>query len=161
MDPVLYQFGGKMELIHTNGSDERFIELCHELDNFLNDIVGGQKQRAIYDQYNKLADIHDVVLAVDDGQAVGCGSYKRYDAETAEIKRAFVRESHRGRDFAKHIMYALEQKARENGYKKLILETGNLLKAAMHLYIDIGYVIIENYGQYKNLPGSICMMKEL
>jgi GNAT superfamily N-acetyltransferase len=150
-----------MELVYTNGSDERFIELCHELDNFLNDIVGGEKQRAKYDQYNKLIDIHDVVLVVENGQAVGCGSYKRYNAEVAEIKRVFIRESHRGKGFSKQIMYALEQKAKENGYIKLILETGNLLKAAMNLYLDSGYVIIENYGQYINMPESICMMKEI
>ena len=150
-----------MELVYTNGSDERFIELCRELDDFLNDVIGGEKQREKYNQYNKLTDIHDVILVVENGKAVGCGSYKRYNAEIAEIKRVFVRESHRGKGFSKHIMYALEQKARENGYKKLILETGNLLEAAINLYINCGYVIIENYGQYINMPESVCMMKEL
>ncbi len=150
-----------METVHTDGSDKRFVELCHELDDFLNDVVGRDKQRSKYDQYNKLDDIHDVVLVIDNGQAVGCGSYKRYSEEVAEIKRVFVREGHRGKGFAKRIMCELEQKARENGYKKLILETGNLLTVATSLYLNIGYVITENYGQYANMPESVCMMKAL
>lgn len=150
-----------MELVYTDGTDKRFIDLCHELDDYLNEIVGGEKQREQYNQYNTLDDIHDVILLVDNGKTVGCGSYKRYDTKVAEIKRVFVRENYRGKGFAKFIMHTLEQKARENGYSKSILETGSALKAAMKLYIDIGYKIIENYGQYKNMPESICMMKEL
>ena len=111
---------------------------------FFNEIVGGEKQRDKYNQYNTLADIHDVILVIEDGQAVGCGSFKRYNENVAEIKRVFVKKEYRRKGFAKFIMQALEQKARDNGYSKLILETGNALKAAMQLYGDIGYDVIEN-----------------
>jgi len=36
-----------------------------------------------------------------------------------------------------------------------------ILVAAMGLYRKIGYKIIPNYGQYQNMPNSICMKKEL
>lgn len=58
-----------MEIVYTDGSDKRFIELCRELDNYLNDTVGVQEQKG-YDQYNTLKDIHDVVLILNNGQAV-------------------------------------------------------------------------------------------
>lgn len=128
---------------------------------FLNEIVGGENQREKYNQYNTTEDIHDVILVIDYGQAVGCGSFKRYDARAAEIKRVFVKKDYRRKGLAKYIMQALEQKAHENGYSKLILETGNILKAAMKLYAGIGYEIIENYGQYEDMPESICMAKIL
>lgn len=150
-----------MEFIYSDGNDVRFIDLCHELDDFLNDIVGQEKQSANYNQYNMLSDIHDVVLVMDNGQAVGCGSFKRYNHKVAEIKRVFVKKEYRRKGLAKQIMQSLEQKARETGYSKLILETGKLLKEAVKLYSGIGYKIIENYGQYVNMPESICMAKFL
>ena len=32
---------------------------------------------------------------------------------------------------------------------------------AMALYRKIGYAIISNYGQYKDMPDSICIKKKL
>lgn len=72
-----------------------------------------------------------------------------------------MKKEYRRKGFAKFIMQALEQKARDNGYSKLILETGNVLRAAMQLYGDIGYEVIENYGQYADMPESVCMAKLL
>lgn len=46
-------------------------------------------------------------------------------------------------------------------YRYLILESGEPLVAAMALYRQIGYKVIPNYGQYKDMPDSICMKKEL
>ena len=58
-------------------------------------------------------------------------------------------------------MNFLEDKAKEKGYRSLILETGEPLIEAMGLYSSIGYNVIPNYGQYVNMPDSICMMKKL
>ncbi len=148
-----------MELINTDGADKRFVDLCRELDDCLNEAVGGKKQRSQYNQYNKLDAIHDVVLLIDNGRAVGCGSYKRYDGKTAEIKRVFVKNEYRGKGLSKLIMSSLEQKAVKSGFSRLILETGKVLKAAIGLYTGIGYEIIENYGQYAGITESVCMEK--
>ena len=58
-------------------------------------------------------------------------------------------------------MGLLENAAREQGYRYLILESGEPLVAAMALYRKIGYKVIPNYGQYKDMPDSICMKKKL
>ena len=58
-------------------------------------------------------------------------------------------------------MGLLENIAREKGYNRLILESGAPLVAAMALYGKIGYKVIPNYGQYKDMPDSICMKKKL
>jgi len=150
-----------MEFVFTNGNDKRFTDLCDELDDYLNEVVGGEKQREKYNQYNTLEDIHDVILVIDDGQCVGCASFKKHDAVTAEIKRVFVKKEYRRNGYAKVIMQALEQRAIEAGYYKLILETGNSLKPAIVLYRNLGYEIIENYGEYEGMPESVCMAKPL
>ncbi|MFT9078275.1 GNAT family N-acetyltransferase [Ethanoligenens sp.] len=150
-----------MELIFTDGNDKRFVELCHELDEYLNCVVGGEKQRKRYTQYNTLENIHDVVLIIKNGEAVACGSFKEYEPGIAEIKRVFTKVSFRNRGYSKSIMRVLEERALNKGYKKLILETGSLLKGAMGLYTVTGFHVIKNYGQYINMPESVCMEKEL
>ena len=85
-----------MQFEYTDGCNEDFVELCHGLDNFFNELVGGE-----------------------------------------------------------------EDLARKKGYKYLILESGEPLVAAMALYRKIGYEVIPNYGQYKDMKDSICMRKAL
>ncbi|MGX8709428.1 MAG: GNAT family N-acetyltransferase [bacterium] len=150
-----------MEIIFTNGDDERFVNLCHKLDEHLNDVVGGEKQRKQYIQYNTLENIHDVVLIIEDGKAAACGGFKEYEPGTAEIKRVFTEKGCRNRGYGKSIMNALEERALNKGYTKLILETGFLLKEAIRMYTSIGFHVIKNYGQYINMPESVCMEKKL
>jgi putative acetyltransferase len=148
-----------MDILFTNGQDERFIALCGELDEYLNDLVGGEKQRTQYAQHNTTEDIHDVTLIVEDGQAVACGSFKMHTADTAEIKRVFTKPAYRGRGYGKAMMDALERRALAQGYTRLILETGCLLEAAVQLYTQLGFRRIPNYGPYRCMTDSICMEK--
>lgn len=150
-----------MEVVHTQGSDERFVQLCVQLDDFLNELVGGEKQRAQYAQYNTLQDIHDVVLIIDSGDAVGCGGIKRYDDNTAEVKRVFVDKNYRKKHYGSTIIKELENIARTKGFTRLILETGKPLVGAMKMYEKLGFGIIDNYGPYVDLKESICMEKVL
>ena len=150
-----------MQIVITNGCDERFIMLCKKLDDYLNNMVGGEKQRQEYVQYNSLEEIHDVVLLLEEQAAVGCGSFKRYDDNTVEMKRVFVREEYRGRNFGQLIINELENIAKKEGYCKAILETGKPLARAFRLYQGLGYQVITNYGPYVYLNDSICMEKYL
>lgn len=150
-----------MKFVYTDGSNFDFIELCHHLDNFLNELVGGEENRAVYLPYNQMHDIHDVIVAYKDNIPVGCASFKKYDDECAEVKRVFIKQEYRGRGISSKLMKLLENVAKKQGYRYLILESGEPLVAAMELYRKIGYKIIPNYGQYKNMPDSICMKKKL
>ncbi len=150
-----------MRFIYTNGENPDFIGLCHDLDDFLNELVGGEKNRAEYIPYNKLDDIHDVIVAYDEDIPVGSAGFKKYDDECAEVKRVFIKREYRGKGISKKLMELLEERAKNKGYKYLILESGEPLVAAMSLYRKIGYKVIPNYGQYKDMPDSVCMKKEL
>ena len=48
--------------------------------------------------------------------------------------------------FQKKLMENLENPARNKGFTYLILESGELLVAAMNLYKSIGYYVIPIYG---------------
>ena len=51
-----------MRFIYTDGNDPDFIELCRGLDSFLNEIAGGEENRAEYVLYNLREDSHDVLV---------------------------------------------------------------------------------------------------
>lgn len=150
-----------MRFEYTDGYNKDFIVLCHELDKFLNELVGGEENRAEYIQYNKVDDIHDVVIAYENDIPVGSASFKKYDDETAEVKRVFVKKEYRGQGISNELMRMLEQRAREKGFRYFILESGEPLVSAMALYRKIGYKVIPNYGQYVDMKDSVCMKKKL
>ncbi len=150
-----------MEYRLTDGNHKDFIILVDLLDKYLNHIVGGDKQREQYNQYNSLEDIHDVILLYDNDEPIGCAGFKHYAEGAAEVKRVFLREEYRGRGLAKDLMSRLEIRAKELGYRRLILETGRILQGAFGLYQRLGYGIIENYGPYCCMCESVCMGKEL
>ena len=135
--------------------------------NFLNKILDKEltirdgDEHDFFDQYNKIDAIKHVVLAYDNGEAIGCGAIKDFDEETAEIKRMFVLPSGRGKKVATTILSELESWARELGYKKCILETGITFKDAIGLYYKAGYEVIPNYGQYSGIKNSVCFCKSL
>lgn len=150
-----------IEYRKTDGEDPEFVRLCGELEICLDEMVGKVIQRDKYHKYNLRDNIHDVYLAYVDGEAVGCGSYKRYDAENAELKRVFLRKEYRGQGIAKKLLSLIERDAKNAGYRYMILETGELLKESVGLYRHTGYETIPNYGQYADMPESLCMRKVL
>lgn len=86
--------------------------MCMELDACLDEMVGKVIQREKYVQYNQLDDIHDVILVYINNETVGCGSYKRYSVDTAEMKRIFLREKLRGKGIAREMLRRLEEDAK-------------------------------------------------
>lgn len=150
-----------MDYVFTDGRDEDFNELCALLDASLDQLAGHIIDRSKLIQYNTTEKISDVILVYDGGVPVACGGIRLYEEGVAEIKRVFVRETHRGQGISKQLMALLEKRAAEKGYRALILETGAPLTAAIGLYTSLGYHIIANYEPYVDKPHCICMRKEL
>lgn len=150
-----------MRFKYTNGDDPDFKGLCQALDRFLHRTAGEKVNQSQYDAFNQLGSIHDVVLAYEDEIPVGCAGFKRYDDQSAELKRVFVREEYRGKGIAGKMLENLEEEAGKKGYSYLILETGKHLTAAIALYKNHGYAVIPNYGPYKEISTSVCMGKKI
>jgi GNAT superfamily N-acetyltransferase len=146
-----------INLIRTNSDNSDFRELVRLLDADLQ--IRDGDDHSFYAQFNKVNKIRHVVVAYEDGEAVGCGAIKEYESGAAEIKRMFVRTERRGRGIAKSILSELEMWANELDFSECILETGLKQPEAIALYRKSGYETIPNYGQYSGVENSVCMKK--
>jgi GNAT superfamily N-acetyltransferase len=117
--------------------------------------------QAMYSQFNNVDDLNTVVVGYNGSEPEGCGCFKKYDNDTVEIKRMFVKPENRGQGIASSILKELESWAKELNYSAAILETGIKQHEAIGLYEKRGYKRIDNYDQYAGIPTSICMKKEL
>lgn len=145
----------------TDGGNKDFIAFNDILEEYFNNLVGGEENRKSFIPYNSLDEIHDVIIVYSGGEAIACGSFRRYDDTSAEVKRVYVREGYRGNGIAKRIMKGLEDRARQKGYKKIILQTREVCVEAIGLYKHMGYRLINNYPPYKDKPLAVCFEKEL
>ncbi len=148
-----------LEIIRTDSDSIDFQALVRLLDEELS--VRDGEDHAFFAQFNQLDSIRNVVVAFENDVPIGCGAFKKYDEETAEIKRMFVRLESRGRGIAGEILKELENWAIENSFKFAILETGYKQPEAIRLYEKSGYEVIPNYGQYEGVESSVCMKKWL
>ena len=148
-----------LNIVRTDSENADFRELVRLLDAEL--AIRDGAEHGFYAQYNKIDKIREVVVAFEDGRAIGCGAFKEYEPRTAEIKRMYVREDARGRGVAGQILAELENWARELNFAECILETGWKQPEAVRLYRKSGYEIIPNYGQYAGVENSVCMRKSI
>lgn len=147
-----------IELVRTNATEADFIRLVRQLDAYLTTVDGDE--HAFYDQYNHSEEIRFVVLAYQDGMAVGCGAIKPYSQSTMEVKRMFVLPEKRGEGIAGRILNELESWAAELGAERCILETGKRQTEAIRLYEKCRYRRIPNYEPYQGVENSVCYQKE-
>lgn len=143
----------------TNNADKDFNMLVSLLDMDL--LERYKEKQAEYDKYNKIESLDTVVVAYDGNKPVGCGCFKVFSNDTIEIKRMYVHPDHRKKGIGAMIIVELEKWAIEKGFKYAVLETAGKQPEAIHLYHKSGYTVIDNYGQYVNMPMSICLKKSL
>jgi putative acetyltransferase len=148
-----------LTLLRTDSTHPDFHRLIIPLDKELKELYGAEQ--AFFDQFNKVAQIRQVVIVYNNGQAIGCGAIKEYAAGVMEVKRMFVDRTFRGQGIAYRILTELEQWAQELGSTTCILETGNKQLEAIRLYEKAGYQVIPNYDQYSGVESSICMQKHI
>jgi putative acetyltransferase len=86
-------------------------------------------------------------IARIEGVAVGCGAVA-FDDGFAELKRMYVRPASRGRGVVEALLVRLEAEALANGYRRLTLETGDNLTAALRVYERAGFQRCDAFGAY-------------
>jgi GNAT superfamily N-acetyltransferase len=143
----------------TNSDDKDFQALVKELDLELK--VRDGEDHLFYTQLNKTDTIKHPIVAYEQKEALGSWAFREYTADTMEVKRMFVALNKRGLGIASAILKELETWCKELGYKKCILETGKNQPGAIGLYLKNNYRIIPNFGQYENVPNSVCFEKNL
>lgn len=145
----------------TDGDDPVFRRFYDVTEAFYSQIAGGLNKRRAFVPYNASAAIPDVLLAFCDGTAAGCAGLKRYSDTDAEVKRLWVEPAFRGRGIATGLMERLEEKAKRQGYRRVILQTRPAMIAAVALYESRGYRLIPNYPPYDKLDGAVCYCKTI
>ena len=96
-----------------------------------------------------------------DGELVGVGALRRLDAHHAELKSMHTLAKSRGSGVGKAMVAHIEQFAKEQGVKRISLETGATepFKPARQLYESLGYQDCEAFGDYVLSEDNTCMTK--
>ncbi|MER9934210.1 GNAT family N-acetyltransferase [Mesorhizobium sp. M0088] len=82
------------------------------------------------------------LLLLRDGVAIAGGAFKRYDEQTAELKRVWTHVDLRRQGLARKVLDELEPQAARQGYTKLYLTTGFRQPEAANLYLNSGYTAL-------------------
>ncbi|WP_046212979.1 GNAT family N-acetyltransferase [Paenibacillus wulumuqiensis] len=96
-----------------------------------------------------------------EGQPVGCGAIRALDQQSTELKRFYVRPSHRRQGIAGELLQALEKQAKQEHFRAIRLETGAAQPEAIAFYQRHGYGQIERFGIYVDDESSLCYEKKL
>ena len=102
-----------------------------------------------------------VFIARDDGVAVGCGALKRHADGIGEVKRMYTRPSHRGLKIGAGIVRRIEELARQEGFTRLVLETGDRHPAAWTVYERSGFKRCGPVLDYPDSAWSVFYQKSL
>jgi GNAT superfamily N-acetyltransferase len=80
-----------------------------------------------------------MLVGLLDDEPVTGGTYRRFDAETAELKRIWTHSGHRRRGLARRLLVELEAEIAARGYRRIYLTTGDRQPEAEALYLATGY----------------------
>ena len=85
------------------------------------------------------APVGGMLIGLVDGEPVTGGAFRRFDVETAELKRIWTHGSHRRAGHARALLGALETEIAARGYRRIYLTTGDRQPEAEALYLATGY----------------------
>lgn len=90
-----------------------------------------------------------MLVGAVEGEVVAMGGLWQVDALGCEILRMRVRPIHQGKGFARALLGALEDRARQLDYETAALVTGPDQHPAIDLYLSSGYVKgeVERFGE--------------
>ncbi|MBI1938007.1 MAG: GNAT family N-acetyltransferase [Ignavibacteriales bacterium] len=79
------------------------------------------------------------LLENKNGKIIATVGLYKIDNETCELRKMYLLKDERGKGYGKLLLNHALAKARELGYKKIILETASALKEAIALYEKHGF----------------------
>lgn len=101
-----------------------------------------------------------LLLASVDGEYVGCIGVRRWNADSCEMKRLYVRDSARGGGLGRSLVMTAIERARTMRYRQMLLDTLAAMTAARRLYAMFGFQPCEAY-YHNTIPGTTFMSLDL
>src|SRR6478752_9068818 len=80
-----------------------------------------------------------MLIGLRDEQTVTGGAFRRFDADTAELKRIWTDSRYRRQGYARALLVELEAEIAARGYRRIYLTTGDKQPEAEELYLSNGY----------------------
>jgi len=111
----------------------------------------------------QMADADTTVFIARDesGRAVACGALRRHDDGIGEVKRMYTLPAEQGRGIGGGILERIELLAREEGFGRLVLETGHVHDAAYRVYERGGFTRCGPVLDYPDTGWSVFYEKSL
>jgi ribosomal protein S18 acetylase RimI-like enzyme len=78
---------------------------------------------------------------------VGMGALRKLNDSTGELKRMYVRPEFRGNGFGKTLLKKLLAIGKKFGCSRILLDTGQFMTAAQHLYRSAGFKDTNKYPE--------------
>ena len=107
------------------------------------------------------ADTTLFVARDENGAALGMGALRRHAGGVGEVKRMFVKPEARGKRIGEAILAHIEALAREEGFTRLVLETGSNFDAARRVYERGAFVACDAVLDYPPSDWTAFYAKEL
>ena len=148
-----------IKVVKTTSENPDFISLIKIFDTFLWERYPELKKD--YWGNNVIEFNANVFLVYLNEKPVASGCFKKYNANTVELKRMFVSPEARGLGLAQLVIKELETESKSQGFETMILETLYKQIEAIGLYQKVGFSIVDNYEPYVGLPNSVCMSKTI
>jgi GNAT superfamily N-acetyltransferase len=149
-----------IKIEETRPDSPAAVQLISELDTDLQRHPYPPQSRHAYSVDKLLREGVNFFIASYNDQLAGCGGIKLYDGY-GEVKRMYVRPSHRGLGLGKAILDRLAEFARERDVNMLRLETGIYQTEAIGLYDAFGFERRAPFGEYKVDPLSVYFQKSI
>ena len=101
----------------------------------------------------------ELLVAVDtEGNVCGMIAYHRHSEDRCEMKRLYVRPEFRGEKLGEQLIKEILERAKQKGYKEMVLDTIVPLQSAIRLYRKFGFTECEPY--YNNPMSDVIYMKK-
>lgn len=142
-----------MNIIPAKTTDESVLHLFSEHDDYMIDFLGDDKK--YYTRYSESENIEAVWVVVEDDISAGCIAYRKKEEGIGEVKRLFLEERYRGRGIAGELLKTVENYAKEQGCRKLFLDTRITLEPAVSLYRAFGFEVVFQQGLYVQMEKNI------
>lgn len=128
---------------NLNAVRELFRDYVHELGVDLNFQDFEQELSTLPGKYARPKG--RLYLAYDQGEAIACIALRPFEVNVGEVKRLYVKPSHRRQGLSKILVERIIRDASTLGYKRLFLDTLNTMTPAMNLYRSLGFIETDAY----------------